>query len=84
MAAVKTALKNLNDWQSLGLDLGLYYPTLERIEEEQQKAIEKCKTKMIAAWLRRQDNARNPSWEELRTSLVKIGEKVLADKIPPT
>ena len=84
MAAVKTALKNLNDWQSLGLDLGLYYPTLERIELEQQKDIEKCKTKMIAAWLRRQDNASNPSWEQLRTSLVNIGEKELADKIPPT
>ena len=84
MAAVKTALKNLNDWQSLGLDLGLYYPTLEKIEEEQQRVIEKCKTKMIAAWLRRQDNASNPSWEGLRTSLVKIGEKELADKIPPT
>ena len=84
MAAVKTALKNLNDWQSLGLDLGLYYPTLERIEEEQQRVIEKCKTKMIAAWLRRQDNASNPSWEQLRTSLVNIGEKELADKIPPT
>ena len=31
----------LNDWQSLGLALGLLYPTLERIEEEQRGAIEK-------------------------------------------
>ena len=29
--------------------LGVLYPTLERIGEEQYGAIEKCKTKMIAA-----------------------------------
>ena len=31
---VKMTLKNLNDWQSLGLALGLLYHTLERIEED--------------------------------------------------
>ena len=74
-------LKNLNDWQSLGLALGLLYPTLERIEEEQRGAIEKCKTKMIAAWLQQQDNVcknGDPSWVVLRTALSRIGE---ADKI---
>ena len=78
---VKMSLKNLNDWQSLGLSLGLLYPTLERIEEEQRGAIEKCKTKMIAAWLQQQDNVckkGDPSWVVLRTALRKIGE---ADKI---
>ena len=53
---VKMTLKNLNDWQSLGLALGLLYHTLERIEEEQRGAIEKCKIKMIAAWLEKKDN----------------------------
>ena len=78
---VKMALKNLNDWQSLGLALGLLYHTLERIEEEQHRDIEKCKTKMIAAWLQQQDNVcknGDPSWVVLQTALKKIGE---ADKI---
>ena len=78
---VKMTLKNLNDWQSLGLALGLLYPTLERIEEEQRGAIEKCRTKMIAAWLWRHDNVSNngdPSWAVLRTALKKIDENELA------
>ena len=59
----------LNDWQSLGLALRLLYPTLERIEEEQRGAIEKCKTEMIAAWLQRHDNvSKNIS---LTTELAK-------------
>ena len=81
---VKMTLKNLNDWQSLGLALGLLYPTLERIEEEQRGAIEKCKTKMIAAWLQQQDNVcknGDPSWVVLRTALEKIGERQLASEL---
>ena len=78
---VKMKLKNLNDWQSLGLALGLLYPTLERMEDEQRGAIEKCKTKMIAAWLQQQDNVcKNgvPSWAVLRKALEQIGENQLA------
>ena len=81
---VKMTLKNLNDWQSLGLALGLLYHTLERIEEEQRGAIEKCKIKMIAAWLEKKDNVSkngDPSWVVLRTALVNIDENELADKI---
>ena len=71
----------LNDWQSLGLALGLLYPRLERIEEEQHGAIEKCKTKMIAAWLEKKDNVSkngDPSWVVLQTALKKIDENELA------
>ena len=77
---VKMKLKNLNDWQSLGLALGLLYPTLKRMEEEQRGAIDKCKTEMIAAWLQQQDNVCTsgvPSWAVLRNALEKIGENQL-------
>ena len=36
---------------------------------------------MLAAWLRRLDNAVNPTWEQLIESLKGMGEKSLADKI---
>ena len=78
------ALKNLNDWQRLGLALGLLYPTLERMKEEQRGAIEKCKTKMIATWLEKKDNVSKngaPSWLVLQTALRKIDENDLADQI---
>ena len=84
MFEIKMALKNLTDWQSLGLALGLLYPSLEKIEEEQRGVIEKCKTKMIASWLQQQDNVSKkgvPSWAVLQTALREIGEIQLADEI---
>ena len=78
---VKRFLNNVVDWQSLGLELGLLYPTLEQVEEEQRGAIVKCKTKMLAAWLQQQDNVSRkgvPSWSVLRTALRSIGENELA------
>ena len=84
MFEIKMALKNLTDWQSLGLALGLLYPSLEKIEEEQRGVIEKCKTKMTAAWLQQQDNVSKkgvPSWAVLQTALREIGEIQLADEI---
>ena len=81
---VKKFLKDVVDWQSLGLELGLLYPTLEQIEEEQRGAIVKCKTKMLAAWLQQQDNVSRkgvPSWSVLRTALEEIGEHQLASEI---
>ena len=81
---VKKFLKNLVDWQSLGLELGLLYPTLEQIDEEQRGIIDKCKTKMLAAWLQQQDYVSQrgiPSWAVLKTALEQIGEHQLASEI---
>ena len=81
---VKQFLKKFNNWQSLGLELGLLYPTLEGIDEEQRGVIDKCKTKMLAAWLRQQDNVRQvgtPSWGVLQRALESIEENELASKI---
>ena len=81
---VKMSLKCLIDWQSLGLALGLLYPTLEKIEIDHSNKTDKCKMKMLAAWLRQEDNVSQkgvPSWSVLRAALRKMGENELADKI---
>ena len=81
---MKRFLKNIVDWQSLGLELGFLYPTLEKIEREQRGMIDQCKTKMLAAWLQQQDNVTKkgvPSWSTLKTALENIGEKELASEI---
>ena len=75
----KVFLKSVVDWQSLGLALGLLYPTLKRIKKEQHGDISDCMMEMIAAWLQQQDNvSQNPSWSVLRTALRSIGENELA------
>ena len=81
---VKQFLKKFNNWQSLGLELGLLYPTLEGIDEEQRGVIDKCKTKMLAAWLRKEDKVQQvgtSSWGVLQRALESIEENELASKI---
>ena len=81
---VKMFLKNVNDWLSLGLVLGLLYPTLVRIKKEQHGHIGRCKTEMLLAWLQQMDNVAEkgvPSWEVLQVGLESIGENELASEI---
>ena len=84
LAQVKRFLRNVNDWQSLGLELGLLYSTLKRIKKEQQGDINDCMMEMLAAWIQQQDNVSQvgtPSWESLRVGLMIIGENKLASEI---
>ena len=81
---MKKSLKNLFDWQSLGLELGLLYPTLKRIKKEQHGDISDCMMEMLEAWLQQQDNVTHkgvPSWSVLQTALRGIGENELASEI---
>ena len=76
LASVKKFVKSVVDWQSLGLELGLLYPTLKRIKKEQHGDINDCIMEMLVAWLQQQDNVREkgvPSWSVLRKALEKIG-----------
>ena len=81
---VKHALKRVNDWQSLGLELGLFHPTLKKIEIDYREKVEQCKREMIAAWLNQQDNVLQvgvPSWSVLQTALREIGEREVANEL---
>ena len=81
---VKRFLKNVNDWQSLGLRLGLLDLTLKRIKKEQQEDINDCMMEMLEAWLQQQDNVSQvgtPSWKSLRVGLMIIGKNELASEI---
>ena len=81
---MKKSLKNLVDWQSLGLELGLLYPTLKRIKKEQHGDINDCTMEMLETWLQQQDNVTHkgvPSWSVLQTALRGIGENELASEI---
>ena len=80
---VKRKLTNLVDWQSLGTELGLLYPTLKRIEEH-HRYTNRCIREMLSAWLQQQDNVTMrgvPSWSTLKAALINIGENKLADTI---
>ena len=77
-------IRDLNDWKDLGLQLGLLYSTLKRIDLEQRGIINSCKIEMLSAWLQQQDNVSQkgvPSWSVLKAALQIVGEHETADRI---
>ena len=84
LVVVKKFLKSVVAWKKLGLELGLLYPTLQKIEKEQREKVDDCMMEMLAAWLQQQDNVSQngvPSWSVLRTALEEIGERQLASEL---
>ena len=75
---------SMTAWKDLGLQLGLLYPTLKRIDLEQRGIINSCKIDMLSAWLQQQDNVSQrgvPSWCVLKAALKRMGEHETADRI---
>ena len=70
-----------DEWMNLGLELGILYTTLRKIDHEERGRIESCKREMIAAWLRGDDNAREQTWSTLVDALKSIDQNTLAEKI---
>ena len=82
---VINALKTVNDWQSLGLQLGILNSTIEQIEIDELCKVVPCRRKMLTAWLKQKDNVLKvgiPSWSILRTALINIGENEVASHLP--
>ena len=70
-----------SNWNELGLQLGLYHNTLEAIREKEREDSNKCLTKCLSAWLRKEDGVEKeggPSWRTLAKAMDEIGEKAIA------
>ena len=81
---VFAAIRDLVLWKELGLQLGLLYSSLKKIDLEQRGRIDSCKIAMLSAWLQQQDNVTQkgvPSWSVLRAALQRMGEHELANRI---
>uniref|UniRef100_A0A1X7TWC2 Death domain-containing protein n=1 Tax=Amphimedon queenslandica TaxID=400682 RepID=A0A1X7TWC2_AMPQE len=71
-------------WHDLGLQLGLYQPTLEDINKDNIGDSKKCFRQCMTAWLRGEDKVRekgDPSWSSLATALDKEGKHHIATNI---
>ena len=71
-------------WDTLGLYLGLYQPTLAVIELECRGNPRECLRECMSAWLRGEDEVRDtdgPSWLSLVSALDAIGEHHIATNI---
>ena len=84
LSDVLAVLDDVNHWKELGLQLGLFDSSLERINLEQQGRTHSCKIHMLSAWLLQQDNVSQkgvPSRSVLRTALKQMGKHETADTI---
>ena len=71
-------------WHDLGLQLGLYQPRLEDINEDNNGDSKKSFRQCMSAWLRGEDKVREkggPSWSSLATALDKEGKHHIASYI---
>ena len=71
-------------WHRLGLQLGLYEPTLVDIGEKNRGDPVKCFRECMSAWLRGEDKVKDkdsPSWLSLVSALEIIGEHHIAANI---
>ena len=69
-------------WHELGLELGLYDPTLKRIESDVRGDTKACLKETLSAWLRQEDSVKEkgtPSWLTLATALDAIGQHSIAN-----
>ena len=64
----------------LGLRLGLWHPTLRKIEEDLNR-VDKCKREMLAAWLRGEDNSKDSTWSTIVDALHGMDKHLLANDI---
>ena len=71
-------------WNLLGLQLGLYKPTLDDIDTNFRGRTLECLTECLSLWLNKKDKVVDkggPSWSSLRIAMEKIGETSCAQKI---
>ena len=73
---IKRNLRGVNDWQELGLALGMEYSFLDSIDKDKGGDVEKCKTAMLHSWLKTGEATKS----SLVTALKKMGEECIADK----
>ena len=78
------AVSDCVEWIRLGLELGLKYSRLQKIEIKRLRDVPSCMRDMIAAWLGKKDKVMKegvPTWKQLIQALKNIGEISLGEEI---
>lgn len=66
-------------WEDLGLELGILYNDIKRIEQEYRGNLEKCLKELLSIWLKRADP--KPTWKTLIKALNTVGFGQLAEEL---
>ncbi len=71
-------LESVDDWQGLGIQLGISYAELKIIKQECHGKVEECKRELFHKWL---SQVHDPTWTQIvealrRMKLINIAEKI--------
>ena len=75
---ITNLLVDVEDWESVGLELGISETKLSEIRYNRANNANLCKISMVDTWLRIDPEA---SWEKLAAALEKTGNNVQSQRI---
>ena len=68
-------------WLDLGLRLGIWKTTLNNIEEQYPRNVNRCLIECVSLWLTKVDDVDKPTLESLSNALRRIKANAVADKL---
>ena len=81
LQVLKEVMFGAVNWQSLGLKLGLYMPTLNVISRTIGNADDHL-MQTIQKWLEKQDGVRGTTWQILIDAVKSTGDNAAAQRMP--
>ena len=82
MGSVLNAVGLFEQWERLGLNLGVGHKRLKVISSEQRGDISKCTNEMFSSWFKWQDDVQKkgfPSWKRLVDAIRPLDAELAAD-----
>ena len=81
LQVLKEVMFGAVNWQSLGLKLGLYMPTLNVISRTIGNADDHL-MQTIQKWLEKKDGVRGTTWQILIDAVERTGDRAAAQRMP--
>ena len=84
LAQLTVLLCPLVNWFGLGLQLGIHYHELEKIEQEKRGSVDRCLAAVLQRWLSEKDDVKSSGGatkEALVSALKQLQENALAEAL---
>ena len=78
---VLSALKDVVEWKSLGVQLDISAPKIDEIDVNNRGQVAECRYALVKFWF---ESDVSCSWKQLIDALKSIGKSVLAEEIRTT
>ena len=84
LAQLTVLLSPLVNWFGLGLQLGIHYHELEKIEQEKRGSVDRCLAAVLQRWMSEKDEVKSSGGatkEALVSALKHLQENALAEAV---